>query len=323
MIYQVSDLTFASDHPFPQLRPAATIPECTFRLQPTTAARREPGSWERHELLPDGRPWLSFGRSGDAYYLRLHGVADFSIDFSTGQVDGQADPDIGDTERANEVVARLFLDKVVPLCLSRRRLVLHASAVGVGSACTAFLGPSGRGKSTLAAYLESQGCPLLSDDYLVLQEAQGPVIAVPSYPKLNLRDDSAAALDRARSAVVGFPFENRRCPVTLHQPDPLPLRRIFTLAPAVGGQVELVPLAGQEAFMELVRNAYCLDPAEGESLRAVFANVAQVAPRVNVVRLSYPREYPRLAEVARRVLKEAESNFEGARDARPQQPPLP
>jgi hypothetical protein len=46
----------------------------------------------------------------------------------------------------------------------RGHLVLHASAIAVGSGAVIFCGPSGAGKSTLAAALLRQGYPFIADD---------------------------------------------------------------------------------------------------------------------------------------------------------------
>jgi hypothetical protein len=300
MIYRVSDLTFASDLAFPQLQtPVEQMPECRLLLHRDAHSPLDSCQWSRHERLPDGRTWLSFGRSGNGYCIRFHELADFTIDFSKDQVTAHPCP-----EGTDELVGSLFLDKIVPLYMSRRRLVLHASAVGVGTGCVAFVGASGRGKSTLAAYLESRGCPLLTDDYLVVQERQGQLIAVPSYSKLNLRADSAAALGRARAAVAENRAQNRRCEVQNHQTNAATLLCIFVLEGAgIGGGVQLVPFDGREAFMELVRNAFSIDPDEEESLQANFANIAAVMPYVRMSRLSYPRDYAVLPEVAERILE--------------------
>jgi hypothetical protein len=301
MIYHVGGLTFASNLPFPEL-PLFTGEkfDCTFQLRDVPTA--ESWQWSRHDLFPDGRVWLSFARHGESYALRFPGLADFTIDYQTNEIAGHPQPGV-----AKEVIASLFLDKVIPLYLSRKQLVLHASAVGVASGCIAFLGPSFRGKSTLAAYLESQGCPLLTDDYLLVQERERQLFAVPSYPKLHLREDSARVLGRPPLVVGQHPLHSRRRPVMLHQAEPAPLRRVFVLGPAEEGKgVQLVPLTAREAFMELVQNAYSIDPAGQESLLASFANIGQAAPRLGMIRLSFPRDFALLPEVCRQILDDVD-----------------
>jgi hypothetical protein len=65
------------------------------------------------------------------------------------------------------------------LCHQNGLLPLHASAVAVGGAVTAFLGQSGAGKSTLAACLQTRGYRIVSDDICVLEESDGGMRVVP------------------------------------------------------------------------------------------------------------------------------------------------
>ena len=57
---------------------------------------------------------------------------------------------------------------IATLCHLRGRLVLHASAVRFDGCTVAFLGDSGRGKSTTAAALADCGADVVCDDVLPL-----------------------------------------------------------------------------------------------------------------------------------------------------------
>jgi hypothetical protein len=58
----------------------------------------------------------------------------------------------------------------------------------------AFLGESGRGKSTLAASFATEGTRFLTDDGLLLEWVGGHCMIVPSHPSIRLWEDSQEAL---------------------------------------------------------------------------------------------------------------------------------
>ena len=140
------------------------------------------------------RPWLSIGRFADGYRLRFPDMADFEVTTAGDRITCRPVARL-----AASTLRHLLLDQVLPLALSRSgRLVLHASAVHIprlGS--VAFVGPTGCGKSTLAAALGLRGCQILTDDCLVVDQSEirkkkPGSMAVPGYPGLRLWRDSAA-----------------------------------------------------------------------------------------------------------------------------------
>src|SRR5690606_36354912 len=97
------------------------------------------------------KPFLTVTRSTDAYRIRLHGFADFFVDTTGSEV--RCTPLAGCPE---EVLAQLFVDRVLPNVMSRRRVpTFHASVVAIGGRAAAFMADPGLGKSTLATAL----CP--------------------------------------------------------------------------------------------------------------------------------------------------------------------
>ena len=61
----------------------------------------------------------------------------------------------------------------------RGYVALHASAVQIGDAALAIVGPHGAGKSTMAAALATRGFPLISDDVLHVRRAASAWVAEP------------------------------------------------------------------------------------------------------------------------------------------------
>ena len=81
------------------------------------------------------------------------------------------------------------------LCHQNAMLPLHASAVAREGAATAFLGESGAGKSTFAAFLGRRGYTLCSDDICLLREAPEGMEVVPVAEWLKLWRETLDALD--------------------------------------------------------------------------------------------------------------------------------
>ncbi len=90
---------------------------------------------------------------------------------------------------------RLILEKLMCLSLlpDRPSAILHAAAVEIDGKIVMFAGVPGAGKSTLAAYLASQGAKLVSDDLMGLSQDG---LSVSSFrAKSNLKQGSWAALE--------------------------------------------------------------------------------------------------------------------------------
>lgn len=69
---------------------------------------------------------------------------------------------------------------------------VHASAVALNGRVFAFTGPSGGGKSTLAAALARCGMTLFSDDTLVIDPRTSPPMCVPGHKRMKLWPEGAA-----------------------------------------------------------------------------------------------------------------------------------
>lgn len=56
---------------------------------------------------------------------------------------------------------------------------IHASAVAINGRAVLIMGPSGAGKSDLALRLIDRGASLVSDDYILVRQSAGLVVAEP------------------------------------------------------------------------------------------------------------------------------------------------
>ena len=181
----------------------------------------------------------------------------------------------------DDAILRLpLLSAVLAILLHQRGLmVLHASAVEVGNKAVAFLGPKGRGKSSIAATLYTRGHRIVTDDVLAVRIEDGKATVLPAFPHVKLwRGVAAAVLDEAHQqdmsplyegidkgfCLVGDRFVEE--PIELHQiyvlAEPLPplteipATETSVLAPLEIQPLEIQPLVIQQTLLELIRHSY-------------------------------------------------------------------
>jgi hypothetical protein len=204
----------------------------------------------------------------------------------------------------------LLLDQVIPLALSLQfQPVLHASAVVTPWGAVAFLGQSGRGKSTTAIHLARQGWPLLSDDGLVLESRSDGFLAFPSYPAVRLWPDTAGPLlgDLLPEALApASDSTKRRLRLPASVPvasQPTGLKALFLLereaarADTVGPT--LAPVSGPEATVALLQNSFRLELAGRNRAVDDFGWQSSLAASIPMRRLIVPNELSGLAGLSR------------------------
>jgi hypothetical protein len=152
--YVLHGVSIASELVLTDLRPEAgnRDPQVRIKRGAVPAAPAHAVALRRGHIHWDGQRLL----------LSVPGAARFAITDHEICVehDSGADPD---------AIQMLVLGSAWGACCHLRGcLLLHASAVVVGTACVAFLGNSGAGKSTLAALLAARGHRIAADDTCVL-----------------------------------------------------------------------------------------------------------------------------------------------------------
>jgi hypothetical protein len=216
----------------------------------------------------------------------------------------------------------MYTNLVLPLALSRQgRLVLHGSAVETDGGALAFLGMSGRGKSTLAASFALAGHRLLTDDRLDVEANGRGILARPSHPSIRLWDDSREALigaDAPAAPPVQFTSKARLLAGRrlVFCADPRPLRGLYFLGEGAVEVPVIRPVGAREALIELARNAFLLDVEARDLISAHFERLSRMARTPIYHRLDYPRRFDALGAVRRAILDHAHGRSE-APAARP------
>lgn len=246
--------------------------------------RRWPGQVSRSGLEPvyDGPGWLagSWRRvrcwAGNGHYrLVVEPAIRVVIHGGGGWIHLDDDLAPGPTALAEEVL----LGPALSLALAiRNTWLLHASAARGGGRVLAFIGRSGLGKSTLAAFLHQQpGWQRLADDVLPVRGGPEGLQALPRFPQLKLPlSDQPGAM----------------------APSELPLQAIYLLAAArADAPVVLEPLCGRTAVLALLAHTAAARLFDRRLLEQHLAFCAHVALQTPMRLLRYPRRVEMLSQV--------------------------
>jgi adenylate kinase family enzyme len=313
-LYQVCDLVIASSILIPELMPAPkSIPDYRFKLlaavEPFAGEYRWFNQWVFH-----GDVRLSFAIRDKDYLLRFPHLADFLISRSDPEIRCHPLPGIPES-----AIRHLLVDSVIPLILSRREpLVLHASGILMNYRAIAFVGPSGQGKSTLAANYGRLGYPVIADDYLVLRYIAGDWVAVPSYPGVRLLPECRQAMFDASTPteeVTPYTLKRRVSDPQLvpFVTSPAKVRCLYVLdeeRQASSHEIAIEKMSRREVFVKLVSSSFNLDITDKELLKRQFAALSQIVEALPCFRLRYAREMGALPGVVKKI----EIHHEGMRN---------
>ncbi len=307
-LHHYADVSVASAWPLVELltiephqpaRPNITI-------GPRAIPAREPANSDWIHHWPDESGAMSLSRYGEGndFLLRFPELADFVISEDGSALEAWPAP-----ETSAETLRHLVLDQVLPRVLAQQgRLVLHAGAVRVGQEAIAFIGETGRGKSTLTASFHAAGYRLLSDDGIVLAEAQGTTLAQPTYSSLRLWPEAVAGLFACAPDLAPMAHYSRKQRVILADAPnntPIPLAAIYVLAPATGedaASISLTRMSPGEACMAIIRNSFQLDVTDRRRAMGLLTVASEIAEQLPVFSLDFPRSFECLPDVREAIL---------------------
>lgn len=260
-----------------------------------------------HEwIFPDGTKWAKFYRVDKEFLVSFPNLGDFVVSADGCTVRAWPAPEISE-----DTMQHLYLNQVLPLALSKQgRIVFHASAVDTGNGAIAFLGESGRGKSTLAASFAAAGQRFLTDDALLLDPTEGGYLVQPSHPSIRLWDDSQEAL-LAADAVLAPPVQYTP-KARILSGDSLPfcnairrLRRVYFLGDGRAEALTIQRMRPSEAMIGLVKNSFLLDIEAQEMLSSHFELLAEMVALPIFYHLDYPRSFAALPSIRHGILEHA------------------
>lgn len=247
-------------------------------------------------LHPDGSTELVVWRSTGGYDIDIEGIAHARVSIGAPDVQVRC---LGPAQRqaAEDCLAHYILPHLSQL---EGRPAIHASAVGIGDRVVGFIGRSGMGKSTLATSFPNAS--LVTDDSLVLEEADERFLAAPTLPRTRLYGDSLDAVARTPALrEIGEKGE-----IELEGPrGKLPLARLYLLDRS-DEAIAIVRMSQRDGMLALASHLHRIDPTNPELLAREVAFLEAVVRRVPVARLTFPRRYERLSAVHRAILTDLE-----------------
>jgi hypothetical protein len=296
--YRWASLVIDCDIPLPELTRLPGRRRADIVVRRALAPQRRGGPAGHRWRLPDGTSWASIASTGGEHVMRFRRFAEFVV-FNRGRsIAWHAPPGT----RA-ETVRHLLLDQVLPAVAFEHSLIgLHASAVIIGGAAIAFGGPAGRGKSTLAASFAVDGHAVVTDDCLMMEWRRPEPRAVPSYPSLRLwRRTAKRLLGRTPGLAPVAQYTSKlrigaRVAALRFRTRPVQVRRIYVIERRAGA-ARVFPLSRRQAYVELLKIAFCLDPVDRETARRGFAALSAIVQAVPVARLRLPLELDSLDDV--------------------------
>lgn len=277
--YVAYGLTVASDIELPELIPfSAEAPEVTVKLGSVPAELAEPTA-----------RGVTYQATPDLFLIQVRDIGRFLISHGREIIVEPASAGAADA-------VRLFLlgPAFAALLNQRGCLPLHGSAIETAGGAVAFVGPSGRGKSTVAAAFARRGYRALADDICALQSgADGRLLLQPAFPQIKLWADTverigvdAATLDRVRPELKKYslPLADD------FSASPQPLRAIYVLTVANDPGFSLAPLTGLNKIHALARNTFGYKYVRGIGRQARQFTQAAGARELRVCRVARPAQ---------------------------------
>lgn len=179
---------------------------------------------------------------------------------------------------------------------------LHATVVRLGDRAVGFLGASGTGKSTLAAFLLAEGAELVTDDMLrIVYDADEP-LAWCGPPRLKLFDEQARRLLPAALRDAAFnPMSGKRLvEAAAPREAGVPLSALFWLdePPPADATVAVRRLQGVDAIRVLLASTLHRDHRPPDRIERQLHALGRLARSVPLFAVAYPRRHELLPAVA-------------------------
>jgi hypothetical protein len=289
--YYVFGLRVRSALALPELIPTTDtdLPDVTISRGPVPeASSAEPGL-----SVIDG-----------ALILVVAGIAKYRIE-SGERITVEAEPGVPDRN------VRLYLlgSAFGALLHQRGMLPLHANAIEIGGKAVAFMGASGEGKSTLAAWFHDHGYRVVADDVCVVRlTPDGRAFAAPGQQRLRLWKEALEASGRDSStydrSFIGredidkfdVPFELAR-----RGTEDCELAGIYVLETAPAFSIER--LGGMQATEAIFNHTYRgFYVSEAGSQQQHWQSAVALIQCVPIFRIDRPRDLLLLDEHGGRIL---------------------
>ena len=233
----------------------------------------------------DATTWYTATSTGSGYHLRFSNVGEFVISEDLSEMTVRRD-----RSGRDELLPILLAGTASAFLLALRgETVLHASAVAIEGSALAFVGQSGRGKSTLAALLCVDGAELVTDDVLAVDPGP-PVSCVGGAHEVRLRSAAAVIAETRPDRPTRLTADERLAFTPVPAPlQSLPLSAIIIPSPSrttTEIAVKVVPPA--DALFVLLSFPRVHGWRQPDVLRRDFTTLSQLVNLVPVLSVTVP-----------------------------------
>ncbi|MDQ4075825.1 MAG: hypothetical protein M3220_06200 [Chloroflexota bacterium] len=181
--------------------------------------------------------------------------------------------------------------------LRHGKVPLHAGALGIDGGAVLLAAESGMGKSSLMCSLVREGIPLLSDDFVAVENSpSGEIVAASAYPQMRMWPETVEHFigNADRYPPVFDGGVKRR--VAVEEPWGHFLEGIYRVSRIyllrrwehTNGAVQLERVSGHDVFMSLLTSILLGPSFPMAELQHVWLTLQQIVEQVPVYRLSYP-----------------------------------
>lgn len=301
--YTVYGLQVDSDVDLPGLPPRSDgAADVSLRQAGTVPATRETPAGEVLLDFETRSRWYTLVRRADGSYLfRVYGLCDYVM--SADLHDVGVHPVEGMKPGMDKVMTSGTL---LALQLQLRGFcVLHGSGIVMDGASLAFIGQSGRGKSTLAAIMCRDGrAAALTDDVLRIDDLDRIPVTRSGVPELRLRRGADELIGRTHESMSVRRSADER---SVLRPggiaaDHVPLRAIVVPRPTKDSDELLaVRYANQDALMILMSFPRLLGWRSPTVLSRTFAQMGRLAKSVPIYAVQIPWGPPFASDLPERL----------------------
>jgi hypothetical protein len=222
-------------------------------------------------------------RTADAYVLGIRNLLEARMALDLKRVELAPAPGV-----ARDLLSTIAQGTVLASLLTLSgTCVLHASAVELSGRAVVFLGPSGCGKSMLAALCCTAGARLITDDLLVVRQAQRLLCCEQGTTRLRLRQNSADILELL-PVPARLTADERWALLPQPAPPDVPLGAILLPERAADDRSSLVRLSPARAAITIASCPRIPGWHDERVLGDTFRHAARVARNVPTYSLRLP-----------------------------------
>lgn len=287
--YKVYGLNIGSELELPELTPARNI-----QVDVAVDFGKVP------EHLPEvNGSGILFEAAVNDFLFKFKGVGRFRVQ-NGNRIIIQADK-----EASPEDIRLILLGSSIGALLHQRgMLAIHGSAITDGRQTALFSGPSGVGKSTLAAGLHELGYSVIADDISVICEKGEKHFGIAhGIPHLKLWKDVLVHLNQAdKLAKVRPQLDKYRKPIPLAEKEIPGLSKMVILSPSNNRDYSYSEVLGREKFHLLRSNTYRMQFIDKMDQTEVhFQNLSRLVNSIQMFDIRRPHNPLNIMEFAKYV----------------------